>query len=60
VGYTLLSMAGDWRVCGPVMLEVLVCHRSLLTSALFLVGFFEWGIVYFTDWEKQVKIAYAR
>jgi hypothetical protein len=27
---------------------------------LFIVGIIEWVIVYFTNWEKQVKIAYAR
>jgi hypothetical protein len=42
------------------MLEVHYSHIPCLISALFLVGFFEWGIVYFTDWEKQVKLAYAR
>jgi multidrug resistance protein, MATE family len=28
--------------------------------ALFIVGFFEWGLVWVTNWQKQVKIAYAR
>lgn len=32
----------------------------LLIVALFIVGIFEWIIVFFTNWQKQVNIAYAR
>jgi len=27
---------------------------------LFIVGFLQWGIVFFTNWEHQVKVAYSR
>jgi hypothetical protein len=39
---------------------VYLVFKWFLIIALFIVGIFEWVIVYFTNWQKQVKIAYAR
>lgn len=56
----LLLTVGDSLVCGQAILEVAKDCVSGLTIALFIVGFFEWAIVWLTNWQKQVKIAYAR
>ena len=56
----LRSTAGDLPVYGRAILEVWDPLEMMLIPALFIVGFFEWGLVYFTNWQKQVKIAYAR
>jgi hypothetical protein len=47
-------------VYGRAILEVCDLLEMMLIPALFIVGFFEWGLVYLTNWQKQVKIAYAR
>lgn len=53
-------MGGDSLDSGLVIREVLPYQIITDSIALFIVGFFEWGLVYFTNWEKQVQIAYAR
>jgi hypothetical protein len=56
----LRSTVGDLPVYGRAILEVRDLLEMMLIPALFIVGFFEWGLVYFTNWQKQVKIASAR
>jgi hypothetical protein len=53
-------MDGDLLDYGPGILEVSPCFCEMLIVALFIVGFFEWALVFFTNWPKQVHIAYAR
>ena len=52
-------MDGGSQVFGQAILEVPPVKTNLI-AALFIVGFFEWGLVYFTNWPKQVRIAYDR
>lgn len=53
-------MGTRWTLGGKFGRYDFLLRGEMLIVALFIVGFFEWALVFFTNWPKQVNIAYAR